>query len=214
LSLVVHLPIELDETDVAILRALIEDGRKPFRQIAELASVSTPTVENRVRRMLDTGLIKKITPILDVDKIEQGIVANVTLKVDFSKLEEVIKTLNKIEEVRCIYVTAGDSNLIIKVFADDVKALQDFLTTSIAKLDGVTITSSNIITRIVKDEPGIILRPGLGVRLKCDFCGREIKGKPETLKVDDGERYFCCKTCRSSYMEKYHDKIKTLTRKD
>jgi len=210
---VVWLPVKLDEIDVAILRALLENGRKPFSQIAELASVSTPTVESRVRKMFNTGLIQKIIPVLDVDKIESVIAAQITLKVDFSKLEEVTKILNQIEEIRSIYVTASENNLVIKVFAEDVKALQDFLTKKIAKLDGVTIASSNVITKIIKEEPGVILKPGLGVRLICDFCGREVKGKPEALKVDDSERFFCCKTCRASYREKYRSKIESLTRK-
>jgi len=211
---VVQLSIELDETDIAILRALIEDGRKPFRRIADLASVSTPTVESRVKKMFAAGLIKKIAPIFDVDKIEGGIVANVMLKADFSKLEENIKTLEQMEEVRSIYTTTGENNLVIKVFAEDVKTLQNFLTKNIAKLDGVAIVSSNIIAKVVKEQPSVILRPGLGVRLTCDFCSKEIKGKPETLRIGNGERFFCCKTCRSSYQEKYKNKIETLTRKD
>jgi len=101
------LSIKLDETDIAILRALLEDGRKPLRQIAKQALVSTPTVESCMRRMFDSGLIKKIIPLLDTDKIEQGVVSNVMLKVDFSKLEETLNVLDKIEEVRSIYLTAG-----------------------------------------------------------------------------------------------------------
>lgn len=208
------MPIELDETDIAILQALIEDGRRPFRQIAKLASVSTPTVENRIRRMFDAGLIKKIILVLDTDKIEHGIIANVTLKVDFSKLEEVIRTLEQIEEVRSIYVAAGENNLIINVFADDVKTLQEFLTKNIAQLKGVTIISSNIIARIVKEQPWVILKPGIGVQLTCDFCGKKIKDNPETFKIGDSERFFCCKICRVSYREKYKDKIETLTKKE
>jgi len=205
---------EFDETDITILQALLEDGRMPFRRIAELASVSTPTVESRVRRMFDMGLIKRIIPILDTDKFKGGVVANVRLKVDYSKLGEVIQALEKIEEVRSIYTTTGEANLTLRVFAEDVKALQDFLTTSIARLDGVTIVSSDVVARIVKEQPAVVLKPGLGVRLTCDYCGREIRGKPETLKIGGGERFFCCKTCRSSYQEKYKDKIESLARRE
>lgn len=200
----------MDETDIAILQALIKDGRKPLRQISKLASVSTPTVESRIRRMYDAGLIKKIIPLLDMDKVENGILSNVILKVDYLKLEEVIKNLEQIEKVRSIYTVAGENNLIIKIFAQDVKELQDFLTKSIAKLDGVTVISNNIIAKVVKEEPAIILRPGLGVRVICDFCSREIKGKPETFRIKDSERFFCCKTCLSSYREKYKNKIGNL----
>lgn len=75
------MPIKLDETDVVILQALIEDGRMPLRQIAKRALVSTPTVESRIRKVMDAGFIKRIIPVLDADKIERGLVSNVTLKV-------------------------------------------------------------------------------------------------------------------------------------
>ena len=35
----------------------------PFQQIARSVSVSTPTVQSRVRRLINTGVIKKIAPI-------------------------------------------------------------------------------------------------------------------------------------------------------
>ncbi|WP_414641297.1 TRASH domain-containing protein [Candidatus Hecatella orcuttiae] len=98
------------------------------------------------------------------------------------------------------------------MFAQDLKALQDFLAKTIAKLEGVTVVSSNIIAKIVKEQPGIILRPGLGLRLTCNFCGREIKGKPETHKIGDREHSFCCKTCRASYKEKYQHRLRSLSK--
>jgi Lrp/AsnC family leucine-responsive transcriptional regulator len=51
----------LDETDVSILRALMDDGRRSLRKIARIVSVSTPTVETRLKRLFDMGVIRKIS---------------------------------------------------------------------------------------------------------------------------------------------------------
>ena len=73
------MPLELDSTDIAILQALMENGRRSFREIAQSIEVSAPTVESRVKRLFRTGIIKKIAPILDIEKIIGGVSALVLL---------------------------------------------------------------------------------------------------------------------------------------
>ncbi len=64
------MPFQLDDVDIAILESLIKDGRKSFRQISRETKVSTPTVQARYERLVNIGLIKTISPILDLGKIE------------------------------------------------------------------------------------------------------------------------------------------------
>ena len=59
---------KLDNTDIAVIKSLIQDGRKSFRQIAREIKVSTPTVESRFSRMKGLGIIKNIQPILNTEK--------------------------------------------------------------------------------------------------------------------------------------------------
>lgn len=61
--------ILLTGNDIAIIRALLKDGRKSFRQISREIGVSTPTVKSRFTRLLNMGIIKSVSPILDVDKL-------------------------------------------------------------------------------------------------------------------------------------------------
>jgi len=63
-------PFQLDDVDIAILESLIKDGRKSFRQISRETKVSTPTVQARYERLVNIGLIKTVSPILDLGKIE------------------------------------------------------------------------------------------------------------------------------------------------
>lgn len=51
------LQVDLDNTDVAILKSLMEDGRKSFRAISREIKVSTPpTVKSRYERLVNIGL--------------------------------------------------------------------------------------------------------------------------------------------------------------
>ena len=72
--------VKIDETDAGILKALMEDGRRSLREIARVVQVSTPTVESRLKRLFDMGVIKKISPVLDPDKIEHGIYVLINLR--------------------------------------------------------------------------------------------------------------------------------------
>jgi len=59
------MPHELDDIDIGIVNSLKEDGRKSFRQISRELSISTPTVQARYQRLVNIGLIKSISPVID-----------------------------------------------------------------------------------------------------------------------------------------------------
>jgi len=64
------MPYQLDDIDIAIIQSLIKDGRKSFRQISREIKISTPTVQARYERLVNVGLIKSISPILDHGLLE------------------------------------------------------------------------------------------------------------------------------------------------
>ncbi|NQV40000.1 MAG: AsnC family transcriptional regulator [Nitrosopumilus sp.] len=59
------MPHELDDIDIGIVTSLQQDGRKSFRQISRELNISTPTVQTRYHRLVNIGLIKSISPIID-----------------------------------------------------------------------------------------------------------------------------------------------------
>ncbi|MBN4046305.1 AsnC family transcriptional regulator [Nitrosarchaeum koreense] len=63
------MPHELDDIDIGIVQSLQEDGRKSFRQIARDLDISTPTVQARYRRLVNIGLIKSVSPVIDSTNI-------------------------------------------------------------------------------------------------------------------------------------------------
>jgi len=65
------MPFRLDEIDLALLESLIKDGRKSFRQISREIKVSTPTVKARYERLVNIGLIKAVSPVIDMGKLEK-----------------------------------------------------------------------------------------------------------------------------------------------
>jgi DNA-binding Lrp family transcriptional regulator len=68
------MPLELDSYDVSILKSLLKDGRKSFREISRETGITTPTVKARFNRLANVGFIKSVSPILNLDKLEKDII--------------------------------------------------------------------------------------------------------------------------------------------
>ena len=57
--------MKLDSVDLTIIKALLEDARTPFSQIAKELGIPVTTVHFRVKRMNKSGLIKGYTMYLN-----------------------------------------------------------------------------------------------------------------------------------------------------
>jgi DNA-binding Lrp family transcriptional regulator len=68
------MPLKLDSYDVSILKALLKDGRKSFREISRETGITTPTVKSRFDRLVNVGFIKSVSPILDFNIVEEEVV--------------------------------------------------------------------------------------------------------------------------------------------
>lgn len=63
------MPHELDDVDIGIVTSLQQDGRKSFRQISRELDISTPTIQARYQRLVNIGLIKSVSPVIDSTNI-------------------------------------------------------------------------------------------------------------------------------------------------
>ena len=202
--------LQLDEVDARILNALFEDGRRSFRKISRLVGVTTPTVQARIRRMKDVGLIRSISPILDNSKLQQGIDCLLYLTTNPSEIEKTTEALAKRREVKGIYLTTGTDNLVVRVVTDSLDELQRF-SQMLFQDFGLEQHSSQMVVRVFKEDQSAFVKPGMGVRLKCETCSGPVTGRPFILKVAGRERYFCCRICLEKFQEKYGPKLKGLS---
>jgi DNA-binding Lrp family transcriptional regulator len=99
------LPVDLDDTDIAILKSLMEDGRKSFRAISREIKVSTPTVKSRYERLVNIGLIKSVKPGIDLSKV------NREKKSEFFGEE----TIKQLEKQRKHFHVKVDSNMKVNM---------------------------------------------------------------------------------------------------
>jgi len=200
--------MKLDSNDMSILRVLTGDGRASLRDIAVRTDLSTPTVSLRLSRMIKGGLIKGFAPIID-PLATRKVLAIVKLKVPARLIDTLAGRLAKLDEVSGVFTTTGEANLSVRVMADDVGGLQKFVTERLVGRPNVELVSSDIVTRVIKDVQAAILRPEVALRLKCDYCPGEVNSeRPYNVRVGSTYHYFCCRTCRRSFMAERGRRVK------
>ena len=205
---------KLDNTDIAIVKALIQDGRKSFRQIAREIKTSTPTVEARFSRLKGLGIIKNIQPIFDIEKIDGQMSALVFVKTILSQSTDIANKLASIPQIRGVYKMTGEYNIIIKVImTHHPEYLEEFIKTKIANIDGIKSASYQMIRKTIKDDQSIpVMKEGSFLKIKCDYCDNDIFKDAKVLRVGQYESYFCCNSCLTLYKQKYKTKIEKMSR--
>ena len=96
------MPFQLDDIDIAIIESLIQDGRKSFRQISREVKVSTPTVQARYERLVNVGLIKSVSPVIDRGMLEKKTGKHLeSVKIKSSKKHELKITKDMVLKMSC-----------------------------------------------------------------------------------------------------------------
>jgi len=159
----------IDATDRRIIALLQLDGRMSNVDIARAIGVAEATVRKRVDRLLNEGVIR-VVAMPSVDKLGLEVQTAIMLKVDLGQVDCIGEQLAAMKEVRAVKYATGEYDIIIEaVFPSDDDLLQ-FLTSRLARIQGIRATATSHILKSIKQS--------------CDWVlPRE--GPPLILIVDD-----------------------------
>jgi len=114
----------LDGTDLEIIDLLSADGRRSLSEIATAVSLSAPAVKRRVDRLLELGVIKGFTAVIDHEKLGRQIEAFTELRFSGkTKVADIAGIARELPEVEAVYTTAGDPDALVHLRARDVEDL-------------------------------------------------------------------------------------------
>ncbi len=196
--------MNLDDVDRKILRELQQDGRASFRDISARIDVSTPTVSSRVQAMVDVGLIKGYSTMLDADMLGQVSVA-LMIESKPSDLDKVAERIKDEEIVRQIYVLSDSRILCMLSFYNQMK-YQRFLE-SLGQVPEIVRMDNSMVMKVPKEAPRAALTDEAGLMIRCFYCGQMMKDEGVKIKLDGRYHYLCCTVCEKLYREKY-EKLK------
>lgn len=137
----------IDETDLMTLDLLREDSRLSYREIGKRIHISTGTVSERVRNMIDSGVIKRFTTAVDPSKM--GLKVPMFLRVRVNpreRIETLVKRFEAVDEACCVHYVTGDVDIIILVRCTDNEHAAKVLD-KIRVIKGVERVDSNVVLK-------------------------------------------------------------------
>lgn len=140
----------LDATDELILAELAQDARATYAEIGQRVNLSAPAVKRRVDRMLDTGVIRGFTTVVDrsalgweteayVQVFRHGTIAPDELRRAWADIPEVISAAT----------VTGTADAILHVLARDMRHLEEALERIRSAADVERSESIVVLTNII-----------------------------------------------------------------
>ena len=144
---------KVDDIDLKIINFLNKDGRTPFAQIAKELGVSTGMIRQRYQRLVQDGVLQ-IVAITNPLLMGFATMAQIGIKADVSRLEEIADEIAKFEEVIYLVLLTGSYDLHVEVVCRDNTHLLNFLTKKLHAVEGVKGAETFMYLRIAKENYG------------------------------------------------------------
>jgi len=153
-------PEPLDAIDQRILERLQDDARLSNVELARAVNLSPSPCLARVRRLEESGLIRRYVTLLDPVKL--GLTVSVLVQVTLEKqiepaLEAFEKAIRARPEVMECYLMTGDADYLLRVVVPDVPAFERFILDFLSRVPGVGNIKSSFALKQVKYQTALPL---------------------------------------------------------
>jgi len=121
-------PIQLDEIDRILARALVADGRATLAQLGASAGLSVSAVQSRVRRLEARGVVRGYSARIDPEAVGNMLSAFVAITpLDPSQPDDAPARLEHIEAIEACHSVAGEESYVLLVRVASARALEGVL---------------------------------------------------------------------------------------
>jgi DNA-binding Lrp family transcriptional regulator len=145
----------IDETNRKILDILQHDASMTNQELASRIGLSPASTLERVRKLEQSGMIKRYVALLDEKKLEKHIRAYifVTMKEHCStSIQRFNDEIQHLPEVLECCRLAGEKDYLLKVVVDNIEDFEIFTRTRLTTIPGIDKTSSSIVLASIVDR--------------------------------------------------------------
>ena len=139
----------MDDTDRRLIGLLRNDARASVASLAKALGVSRGTVQNRMARLSANGTIVGYTVRLKPDVEEQRMRAFMTVAVEGSQVDAVIKALRGEPAVAALYTTNGRWDIVAELRAESLEGF-DRVLGRIRLIEGISQTETSLLLSTFK----------------------------------------------------------------
>ncbi|WP_044122394.1 Lrp/AsnC family transcriptional regulator [Segatella baroniae] len=148
----------LDDIDIKILRQLQRDAHLTVKELAARVHLSPSPTFERQKRLEREGYIERYMAIVDRKKVGNGIIVlcNIRLKQHSQAfIQEFMDAVQTIEEITECYNTSGDFDFLVKVYAHDMKAYQQFMLNTLGRMECIGSLHSVFVIGEIKNTHAV-----------------------------------------------------------
>jgi len=143
--------MELDKTDVKILKQLTEDGRKSLRTIAKELKVSTVTVANHLSKLKENKVIKGFSVNVDPTKLGYELTSIIAIKAKGKNLIDLQQKIARHPRVCGVYDITGQFDSIVIARFKNITNLNKFIK-NLLTTDWIIDTQTFIVLNNIKED--------------------------------------------------------------
>lgn len=139
----VSLEVVLDALDARLLLLLSDEPRLGVLECSRRLKVARGTVQARMDRLAERGILRGFPPDLDLAAMGYGLTAFAVLEIVQGRRAVVAEGLAAIDEVCEVHATTGDGDLFVRMVArsnDDLQRVID----EVVAVPGVRRTATSI----------------------------------------------------------------------
>ena len=137
--------IQIDDVDSRIISVLAADGRRSYADIGAEVGLSTAAVHERVKKMLEKGVIRRFSISVDPERVGLNFTAFVAIRNDGGiHCRDVAPRLLAMPQVEELHSVAGEYDFLAKVRTTHARALEDVIY-QIKAIQGVARTTSTVV---------------------------------------------------------------------
>lgn len=148
----------MDNLDMAILNHVQRDARVRQADIARAEGASVSTVNDRLRRLQEQGIITGSHARLDPGKVGLNVCAFVQVLISSPSAEEpFVARVGKLDAVQECHCITGDFSYLLKVRVSIPQNLELFLRDQIKPMPGVVRTNTLMVLSTSKETQSLPL---------------------------------------------------------
>jgi len=149
--------VTLDETDIQILEILQENCKLNFTQIGNELGIAESTIRYRIERLEKRRIINGYVALINPRRIGLTITAIMMIKINPQMIKEISPKLASFKELRHLFRSTGQYDMISVVNARDIGHLNDVMG-EIKQIEGIHELIVEVATELVKVDPKFSLR--------------------------------------------------------
>ncbi len=120
--------MNIDKADITIINELQKNARIGIDNLAEMTSLSTASVQRRLKNLRDNGVILREVAVVDPSKVGQLMSFVVLVELERERrdqIDEFVRRVTKEPQVQQCYYVTGDADFCLICTATDMNDFEE-----------------------------------------------------------------------------------------